>query len=316
MKITILDSYAQNPGDLSWDELAQLGELTIYDRTPKELVAERAKDSEIVLTNKVRITKELLDQLPALQYIGVQATGYDIIDIAAAKERGIVVTNIPSYSTASVAQMVFAHILNITNNVGHYANHAMYERWSNNPDFCFWDSTLTELAGKQIGIVGLGNTGSATARIALAFGMKVVAYTSKSELPDGIRKVALEELFSTSDIVSLHCPLNEDTRHMVNSNVLKTMKPSAFIVNTGRGPLVADNDVAEALKNKTIAAYAADVLTTEPPQRDNPLLTAPNCFITPHIAWATLEARQRLMKISINNIKAFIEGNPINVINK
>lgn len=316
MNIAILDSYALNPGDLSWNELEKLGKVEIYDRTSPELIVERASNAEIVLTNKVRFTREIINSLPKLKYIGVQATGYDIIDIKAASEKGIIVTNIPSYSTASVAQMVFAHLLNITNQVAHYASENRKGRWANNPDFCYWDNPLRELDGKQIGIIGLGNTGMATAKIAHSFGMKIVAYTSKDSLPDWIEKMDKEELFATSDIVSLHCPLNETTREMINAQRLKTMKKSAILINTGRGPLVNDADVANALNQDIIAAYATDVLSIEPPSSENVLFNAKNCYITPHIAWATVEARQRLMKINIENIKAFLNGKPINVVNK
>lgn len=315
MNIAILDSYALNPGDLSWDELEKLGKVEIYDRTSPELIVERASNAEIVLTNKVRFTREIINSLPKLKYIGVQATGYDIIDIKSASEKGIIVTNIPSYSTASVAQMVFAHLLNITNQVAHYASENRKGRWANNPDFCYWDNPLRELDGKQIGIIGLGNTGMATAKIAHSFGMKIVAYTSKDSLPDWIEKMDKEELFATSDIVSLHCPLNEATREMINAQRLKTMKKSAILINTGRGPLVNDADVANALNQDIIAAYATDVLSIEPPSSENVLFNAKNCYITPHIAWATVEARQRLMKINIENIKAFLNGKPINVVN-
>lgn len=316
MKIVVLDGYAANPGDLSWEEMMKLGDLTVYDRTsPSELMA-RAKDAPILLTNKVVLDAETISSLPNLKYIGVLATGYNVVDVNAAAKRGIVVTNIPAYSTESVAQMVFAHILNITQRTGHYAEENRAGRWSANPDFCYWDTPLTELAGKTIGIVGLGNTGSATARIALAFGLKVKAFTSKhqSELPPGIEKSTLDNLFSTSDIVSLHCPLTESTKEMVNSDRLKLMKPSAILINTGRGPLVNEQDLADALNDGTLYAAGVDVLSTEPPHKDNPLLTAKNCFITPHIAWATKEARIRLMNIATENVAAFIAGNPINLV--
>lgn len=316
MKIVVLDGYAANPGDLSWEEMMKLGELTVYDRTsPSELMT-RAKDAPILLTNKVVLDAETISSLPNLKYIGVLATGYNVVDVNAAAKRGIVVTNIPAYSTESVAQMVFAHILNITQRTGHYAEENRAGRWSANPDFCYWDTPLTELAGKTIGIVGLGNTGSATARIALAFGLKVKAFTSKhqSELPPGIEKSTLDNLFSTSDIVSLHCPLTESTKEMVNNDRLKLMKPSAILINTGRGPLVNEQDLADALNDGTLYAAGVDVLSTEPPHKDNPLLTAKNCFITPHIAWATKEARIRLMNIATENVAAFIAGNPINLV--
>ncbi len=316
MNIVVLDGYAANPGDLSWDKLEKLGCLTVYDRTPASETLNRAKDADIVLTNKVILDADKLRKLPKLKYIGVLATGYNVVDVAAAHELGIVVTNIPAYSTDSVAQMVFAHILNITQRVGHYAEQNRNDRWTDNPDFCYWDTPLTELSGKTIGIVGLGNTGSATARIALAFGMKVKAFTSKeqSALPDGIEKVSIDELFSASDIVSLHCPLTESTKELVNSARLKQMKPSSVLINTGRGPLVNEKDLADALNNGVIYAAGVDVLSTEPPKPDNPLLTARNCFITPHVAWATTEARIRLMDIAVRNVAAFISGSPVNMV--
>lgn len=314
MKIVVLDGYAANPGDLSWNDLKNLGDVTVYDRTSQEELMERATDAEIILTNKVALDADSLRALPKLKYIGVLATGYNIIDTKAAHDLGIVVTNIPAYSTDSVAQMVFAHILNITQRVGHYAVENRGGRWTDNPDFCYWDTPLTELSGKTIGIIGLGHTGSATARIALSFGMKVKAFTSKdsSSLPDGIEKASLDEIFSNADIVSLHCPLTDSTREMVNADRLKMMKPTAILINTGRGPLVNEQDLADALNSGTIYAAGVDVLSSEPPKADNPLLSANNCFITPHIAWATEEARVRLMDIAVNNVRAFISGFPIN----
>lgn len=314
MKIVVLDGYGLNPGDLSWEEMQALGELTVYDRTAPAELAERAAGAEVLITNKTVITAEDMAALPALKYIGVLATGYNVVDVAAAKERGIVVTNIPAYSTASVAQMVFAHLLNITQRVGHYAYANRHGRWANNPDFCFWDTELTELADKKIGIVGLGNTGQATARIASAFGMQVCAYTSKPQtaLPEGIKKMELDELFSQCDVVSLHCPLTPETKELANARRLALMKPTAILINTGRGPLVNEQDLADALNRGTIAAAGVDVLSTEPPRYDNPLLTARNCFITPHIAWATREARIRLMDIAVGNLKAYIGGQIIN----
>ena len=256
--------------------------------------------------------------LPALKYIGVLATGYNIIDVKAARERGIIVTNIPAYSTNSVAQMVFAHILNITQRVGHYAYANRHGRWANNPDFCYWDTNLIELDGKKMGIIGLGNTGRATARIAASMGMQVCAYTSKpqSELPEGMQKMELDEIFRQCDIVSLHCPLTPDTKDLVNAKRLAAMKPTAILINTGRGPLVNEQDLADALNKGVIAAAGLDVLSSEPPQYTNPLLTAKNCFITPHIAWATKEARIRLMDIAVANLKGFISGNIVNNVAK
>lgn len=314
MKIVVLDGYGLNPGDLSWEVMQALGEFTVYDRTAPGELLERAAGAEVLLTNKTVITAEDMASLPSLKYIGVLATGYNIVDIQAAKERGIIVTNIPAYSTNSVAQMVFAHILNITQRVGHYAYANRHGRWANNPDFCYWDTNLIELDGKKMGIIGLGNTGKATARIAAAFGMQVCASTSKpqSQLPEGIRKMELEDIFRECDIVSLHCPLTPETKDMVNAARLATMKPTAILINTGRGPLVNEQDLADALNKGVIAAAGIDVLSSEPPQYTNPLLTAKNCFITPHIAWATKEARERLMNIAVENLKGYINGEIVN----
>lgn len=314
MKIVALDGYAANPGDLSWDELKTLGDCIIYERTTPEQVLERAEGAEILLTNKVIITAEHMAALPQLKYIGVLATGYNIVDVAAAKERGIIVTNIPAYSTPSVAQMVFAHLLNIAQQVKHHSDEVRSGRWSASKDFCFWDTPLLELRGMKIGIVGLGHTGYTTARIAIGFGMEVYAYTSKSsfQLPPEIKKIELDQLFAECDIVSLHCPLTEDTRELVNARRLKLMKPSAILINTGRGPLVNEQDLADALNNGQIFAAGLDVLSQEPPCPDNPLLTARNCYITPHIAWASTAARTRLMNILLDNVKGYLNGKVIN----
>lgn len=316
MKIVELDGYAANPGDLSYDGIKELGELVVYPRTAPEEVVERAKDADIVLINKVNMTAEVIAQLPNLKYIGVLATGYNVVDLAAAKEHGVVVTNIPAYSTDSVAQMTFALILNMTNRVAHYANKNRGGRWSENPDFCYWDTPLHELAGKSLGIVGLGNIGKRVAHIALEFGMEVYAYTSKaaSELPEFVHKTTWEGLLAESDILSLHCPLNEDTREIINKKSIDHMKDGAIIINTSRGPLVSEQDVADALESGKLLYYGADVLTEEPPVKENPLLAQKHAFITPHIAWATKEARSRLLKICEKNIKAFLEGSPINVV--
>lgn len=310
MKIVVLDGYTLNPGDLSWKALEELGDCTVYDRTPADQVIERARGAEVILTNKVVMTKEIMDALPELKYIGVLATGYNVIDIEAAKSRGIVVTNIPSYSTDSVVQSVFAHLLNITNRVAHYTEEVRAGRWTECKDFTFWDTPLIELKGKTIGIVGLGHIGSAVAKVALAFGMKVIAYTSKKkdQLPEGITPVSKEELFRQSDVLTLHSPLTPETRGFVNSAMLALMKPTAILINTSRGPLVNEADLAEALNSRKIFAAGVDVLSSEPPKADNPLLTARNCYITPHIAWATLEARQRLMQIAVANVKGYKEG--------
>ena len=318
MKIVVLDGYGANPGDLSWDELKVLGDCTVYDRTSTADVIARAQGAEVVLTNKTEISAEAIAALSDLKYIGVMATGYNVVDIAAAKERGIVVTNTPAYSTVSVAQMAFAHILNITQQVAHHSNEVKKGRWTNNADFCFWDTPLTELSGLKLGIVGLGHTGMATARIAFGFGMNVCAYTSKSQLqlPPEIKMMTKEEIFTECDIVSLHCPLTEETREIVDAKRLATMKPTSILINTGRGSLVNEHDLANALNNGVIYAAGIDVLTSEPPLADNPLLTAKNCYITPHIAWATKASRMRLMNILVENIKAFAAGKPINNVAK
>lgn len=316
MKIVILDGYSANPGDLSWKGLEALGDLTVYDRTKPEDTVARAKDADIVLTNKVLIGRKEMEQLPHLIYIGVLATGYNVVDICAAHERGITVTNVPAYSTESVAQMVFAHLLTVTNRTEHYARENRNGRWSANDDFCYWDAPLMELHGKTFGIVGLGNIGKRVAQIALAFGMKVKALTSKdaSSLPDGIQKADLQELLSTSDILSLHCPLTDTTRHFINDETLRIMKPTAILINTGRGPLIDDQAVASALHDGRLAAFCADVLTEEPPRITNPLLKEPNAFITPHIAWASTEARCRLLQVAIDNVRSFLAGSSQNVV--
>lgn len=315
MNIVVLDGFTMNPGDLSWNELEKLGTLKVYDRTSPEQLLERAADAEAVLTNKTVLNAAALRNMPKLKYVGVLATGYNVVDIAVAKELGIVVTNIPAYSTESVAQMVFAHILNITHSVGRYAGEAHAGVWSRQADFSYTNSPLMELYGKKIGIIGFGNTGSATVRIARAFGMEVLVYTSKpqSALPEGMTKAAsVEEVFSSSDIVSLHCPLNDKTAEIVNAHHLSLMKESAILINTGRGGLVNEKDLAEALKAHRIKAAGLDVMVNEPPMDDNPLLGLDNCFITPHIAWATYEARTRLMNQTVMNLKSFIEGKIIN----
>lgn len=318
MKIVELDGYAANPGDLSWDGLKQLGELTVYDRTAPEDVLERARGAQVILTNKVVITAELMDRLPELRYIGVLATGYNVVDIPAATKRGIVVTNIPAYSTMSVAQMVMAHLLNITNHVAVHSDAVKQGEWQNCKDFTFWLTPQIELDGKTFGIVGLGHTGTATARIAQSLGMRVLAYSSKS--PGILREMGIEKadsyekLFREADVLSLHCPLTEETHHLVNSELLKIMKPTAILINTGRGPLVDETALAEALNDGRIMAAGVDVLQEEPPRKGSPLIGARNCYITPHIAWATKAARSRLMDIAVENIKAFMNGKPQNVV--
>ena len=316
MKIVILDGYTANPGDLSWKALEEMGELTVYERTKPEETIDRAKDAEVVLTNKVLLRRQEIEQLPKLRYIGVLATGYNVVDLEAAREHGITITNVPAYSTMSVAQMVFSHLLTVTNHTEHYARQNREGKWTASPDFSYMDMPLTELANKTFGIVGLGNIGQRVAMIANAFGMNVVAYTSKpaDKLPQYIRKGTLDEVLTESDILSLHCPLTPDTQHLINSQTLQKMKPSAILINTGRGPLVNDQDVADALNSHRLQAFCADVLTEEPPKADNPLLGCENAYITPHIAWASSEARVRLLDVAISNVRAFVEGKPQNVV--
>ena len=291
--------------------------MEVYPRTAPEDVFDRCFNAEIILTNKVVINKQILVSLPRLKYIGVLATGYNVVDVDTASDLDIIVTNIPAYSTDSVVQMTFAHILTMTNRVEHYTQQNRNGRWSNNPDFVYWVTPLIELAGKTMGIVGLGNIGMKVAQLARCFGMEVYAFTSKASslLPEGIQKTTFEGLLSVSDILSLHCPLNRSTREMINASSLAKMKEGALLINTGRGPLVNEADVAEALRSGHLGGYGADVMCQEPPAEDNPLFSAPNAYITPHIAWATFEARKRLIAIAVGNVKAFIDGNPVNVVN-
>lgn len=316
MKIVILDGYSVNPGDLSWEELEECGDLTVYDRTNTEDILKRTKNADAILTNKVVISSEIINKLPNLKYIGVLATGYNVVDIEAAKKRGITVTNVPAYSTNSVVQMTFAHILNLTNRVAHYAHENRKGKWSASPDFCYWDTNLGEIAGKTLGVVGLGNIGYKVACIARDFGMDVFACTSKNsaDLPDGIQKVTFNGLLGISDILTLHCPLTPQTKEMINKDTLSQMKRGALLINTGRGALVNDKDVAQALCEGQLGGYGADVMAQEPPKPDNPLLSAPNAYLTPHIAWATLEARKRLVSIASANVAAFVQGSPKNVV--
>lgn len=317
MKIVVMDGNGVNPGDISWEKIEQFGQLTVYPRTTPEEVLDHVGDAEIVLTNKTVFDAEIISRLTNTKYIGVLATGYNVVDLKAAREHGIVVTNIPAYSTDSVAQMTFAHILNVTNRVDHYARASREGEWSRCPDFCYWDQPLMELSGKTIGIVGLGHIGMKVARIARDFGMDVFALTSKdaTSLPEGIQKTTLEGILGASDIISLHCPLTNSTREIINAESLAKMRKGTILVNTGRGPLVNEADVAAALHTGHLAAYCADVMCSEPPSSDNPLFQEPNAFITPHVAWATVEARLRLMDIAEGNIKAFLSGNPVNVVN-
>ncbi len=315
MVITLLDAYTLNPGDLSWEPLLQLGDCRIYDRTPLEHVVSRAAGSEIVLTNKTVLSRASMEHLPELRYIGVLATGYNIVDVGAAKERGITVTNVPGYATTSVAQMVFAHLLNLTVGLGRHAGSVREGKWAASKDFCFWETPLLELDGMTMGIVGYGKIGRATARLACAFGMQVLV-TDRSQVPlspeEGIQRASLDDLFRLSDVVSLHCPLTAETQGMVNDRFLALMKPSAFLINTSRGPLIDEPALARALQEGRIAGAGLDVLSVEPPPPDHPLISAKHCYITPHIAWATRQARERLLNEVASNLWAFLAGSPRN----
>lgn len=314
MKIVVLDAYTLNPGERRWEELEELGEAVVHDRTAQLDVVRRAKDAEVVLTNKTILDGFILNLLPRLKYIGVLATGYNVVDLDAARQRGIVVTNIPAYSTQSVAQMAIAHLLNITQRVAHYAHEVHNGVWSAQPDFCYWNTPLIELAGKKIGIVGFGNTGQATAQIAEALGMEVWVYTSKPKrsLPKKYQKVTLNELFTACDVVSLHCPLTAENKEMVNSFRLSLMKQGAILINTSRGGLIDEKALEQALLSGKLLGAGLDVLSSEPVPNGNPLLKLKNCFITPHIAWATRESRMRLMNQAVENLKAWMEGRTIN----
>ena len=314
IRIVVLDGYTLNPGDLSWNALESVGDCVIYERTSPSEVVERCRDAEVVLTNKVPVMAAEIEQLPRLAYIGVLATGYNVVDLQAASRRGIVVTNIPAYSTDSVVQMVFAHLLNVTNAVQRHSDSVRRGEWTNCADFSYTLSRQTELVGKTMGIVGLGHIGSRVAAVAHVMGMKVVASTSKSreELPAYITPLTWDDFLAASDVLSLHCPLTDRTRHLIDAASIAKMKESAILINTGRGPLLDEQAVADALESGKLAAVCVDVLSTEPPAADNPLLTARNCYITPHIAWATYEARVRLMQIAVANIEAYLAGAPVN----
>ena len=317
MKIVVLDGYCLNPGDLTWDGLRAFGEVVIYDRTPAADAVARAQGATAVFTNKTPLPAAALAALPELKYVGVLATGYNVVDVAAARSHGIAVTNIPTYGTASVAQFVFALLLEMCHNVKLHSDSSRAGEWSRNADWSFWKAPLIELAGKTMGIVGFGRIGRATGKIADAFGMKVIAHDTYQGNPpdwDGFRWAGLEELLRESDVVSLHSPLFPETQGMINVRTLALMKPTAFLINTSRGPLVVDQDLADALDTGRLAGAAVDVLSAEPPAATNPLLTARNCLVTPHIAWATQEARSRLMNLAVENVTAFLAGTPQNVV--
>jgi len=320
MKIVVLDGFTTNPGDLSWSELESLGEVSLYERTADDEVLRRTGDAELIITNKVPFDAARLQQLPHLRYIGVTATGYNIIDVVAARNQGVTVTNIPAYSTASVAQMTFALLLELTQQVGMHASAVAAGKWSSAPDFCFWKVPLVELEGKVLGLVGFGQIARRVARVAQAFGMQVVVTTRAptrymdNPMNDQIRFIALEELLRISDVVSLHCPLTAETEKLINADHLALMQPSAMLINTSRGGVIDEASLAESLNGGRLAGAGLDVLSSEPPNSDNPLLTARNCFITPHIAWATGAARKRLLAVTVANIKAFLAGKPQNVV--
>lgn len=315
-RIVVLDGFALNPGDLNWQALAGLGELQIYDRTSPDEVVSRANAADAVLTNKAVLPRESIEALPSLKYIGVLATGYNIVDVVAARDRGIPVCNVPIYGTNSVAQMVFAHLLNLTQRTAEHAQAVTAGRWATAEDWCFWDFPLCELEGSTIGIVGLGRIGQATAKIANAFGMRVLGTSrTKKEAPSYIEQTDLETLFRSSDVISLHCPLTDETEGMVNAERLAMMKPTAFLINTGRGQLIDENALADSLNDDRLAGAGLDVMCVEPPTGDHPLFHAKNCYVTPHIAWATQASRARLMNTAVENVAAFLSGNPQNVVN-
>jgi glycerate dehydrogenase len=316
MKIVVLDGQTLNPGDLSWDELANLGELKIFERTPPELVAERCAGAEVIITNKALVTRETLTKLPDVRYVGVTATGYNVVDLSFCLEKGITVTNVPSYSTNSVAQAVFAHILRFTHRVEEHAQSVREGKWSNHPDFSYCIDAIDELDGKKLGIFGYGEIGQAVARLGRAFGMSILIHSRSFSEDDPAHGKALQmdELFSQSDVLTLHCPLTPQTENCVNAERLKMMKNTAFLINTARGPLVDEQALAEALESGMIAGAGLDVLSSEPPSPENPLLKARNCYVTPHYAWATLAARTRLLRETVSNLRSFLEGKPRNAL--
>lgn len=313
--IVVLDGYTLTHGDLTWEALESLGDCTIYDRTPIDEIVTRAGQAELVLTNKAPLSRDTIFQLSKLEYIGVTATGTNVVDLTAAGERGIIVTNVPDYGTPSVAQLTMAHLLNLAQQVGHHASAVREGRWAKAADWCFWDTPLVELKNLTMGIVGLGKIGQKVAKLADAFGMKVIAATrSSGKFPDFVRVVDLDELFRRADVVSLHCPLTFETEKLVDFRRLKEMKQTAFLINTGRGQLIDEQALADALASGEIAGAGLDVLSVEPPALDHPLISAPNCFITPHLAWASLSARKRLMQVVVENVNAFLAGKPQHVV--
>lgn len=319
MKIVVLDGYTLNPGDLSWDGLKQIGALEVYERTSAEEVYERAKDAEIVLTNKTPVSGEVINKLSSLRYIGVLATGYNIVDVEAAKNKNVVVTNVPGYGTDSVVQLTFALLLELCLHVQRHSDAVLDGKWSRSKDFCFWDYPLMELSGKTMGIIGFGNIGQEVGNVATAFGMNILGQ-SRTQTDQSHRKnfkwASMDELLQNADVISIHCPLTPETKGLINKTALQKMKPSAFLLNTSRGPIIVDQDLADALNNDVIAGAGIDVLSVEPPPADNPLFKAKNCLITPHIAWATKEARSRLMNSVVNNVAGFLSNSPVNVVNR
>lgn len=314
-EIVVLDGFTLNPGDLSWERLKEFGNVTVYDRTEAADVVQRIGDADIVFVNKVGLPREVLQMVPSVRYIGVLATGYNVVDIDAAREQGIIVANIPTYGTAAVAQFVFAMLLEIAHHVQHHSDAVKQGRWTTNPDFCFWDYPLIELAGKTMGIIGYGRIGQATAKIAKAFGMNVIAHDAYRN-PDFEQDYRdLDTVLAQSDVIALHCPLLESTRGIINEKTISRMKHGVIILNNSRGPLIVEKDLADALHSGKVFAAGLDVVSSEPIAPDNPLLSAPNCIITPHISWAPKESRQRLMNIAIENLQAFLSGTPMNVVN-
>lgn len=317
-KIVVLDGYTLNPGDLSWDELGELGDITVYDRTPADLVVERIGDAEIIFTNKTQITEDIMLQCPGIKYIGVLATGYNVVDVEAAKRRNIVVTNVPTYGTDAVSQFTIALLLELCHRIGAHSDSVKQGDWTKSEDFCYWNYPLIELSGKTMGIIGFGKIGQGTAKIAQALGMKILANNpnkiSDEHLSENVKQVSLDELFADSDVISLHCPLFPETEGIINKDSISKMKDGVLIINDSRGPLIVEEDLRDALISGKVAAAAVDVVSTEPIEKDNPLLDAPNIIITPHIAWAPKEARQRLMDVCVDNLKAFLNGAAINVV--
>ena len=318
MKIVILDGYTENPGDLSWESLGKLGELTVYDRTPAEKIISHIGDAEVVITNKTPISRATMDACPNIRYIALLATGYNVVDVNAAKEKGIPVSNVPTYGTAAVGQFAIAMLLEICHHVAHHSDTVHAGKWNSCPDWCYWDYPLIELDGKTMGIIGFGRIGQATGRIAKALGMKVLAYDSfQSDSGKAIAEyVDLDTLLAASDVIALHCPLFPETEGIINKDTIAKMKDGVILLNNSRGPLIVEQDVADALNSGKIYAAGLDVVSTEPIRNDNPLLTAKNCIITPHISWAPKESRQRIMDCTVSNVAAFLAGNPVNVVNK